>query len=79
MISFMESLNRGLAVSTGTSYNDSPWKSLAWSPTFPEIGVPTNNGHLILEAGDRWGDELSSAGAGDGLGQDVEDSPEPDV
>ena len=32
----------------------------------PESGVPTNNGRLILEAGESWGDELSSAGEGDG-------------
>ena len=29
---------------------------------FPRTGVPVNNGRLILEAGDRWGDELSSVG-----------------
>ena len=38
-----------------------------------------NNGRLIFEAGDSWGDELSSAGGGDGSGRDVEDSPRPDV
>ena len=46
----------------------------------PESGVPTNNGCLILEAGDKFGDELSSAaGEGDGSGLDDEDSPRPDV
>ena len=44
------------------------WKSLAWSPTFPGIGVPTNNGRLILEAGDNWGDEVSSAADVEGDG-----------
>ena len=39
-----------------------------------------NNGRLILEAGDKCGDELSSAaGEGDGSGLDDEDSPRPDV
>ena len=38
-----------------------------------------NNGRLILEAGDRWGDELSSVGEGDGSGREIEDSPGPDV
>ena len=53
---------------------------MAWSPTFPGIGVPTNNGCLILEAGDKWGDELSSAvGEGDGSGLDDEDSLGPNV
>ena len=47
--------------------------------TFPGIGVLVNNGRLILEAGDRWGDELSSTGEGDGSGRDDEDSPGPDV
>ena len=48
---------------------------------FPGIGVPTNNGRLILEAGNKWGDELSSAtaGDGDGSGRDDEGSPGPDV
>ena len=47
---------------------------------FPGIGVPTNNGRLILEADDKWGDELSSAAVeGDGSGLDDEDSPGPDV
>ena len=51
-----------------------------WSPTFPGIGVPTNNGRLILEAGDNWGDELSFAAVeGDSSGLDDEDSPRPDV
>ena len=39
-----------------------------------------NNGCLILEAGDNWGDELSFASVeDDGSGLDDEDSPEPDV
>ena len=33
---------------------------------FLETGVPTNNGHLILEAGDNWGDEVSSAAGVEG-------------
>ena len=36
-----------------------------------------NNGSLILEAGDSYGDEPSSAGGGDGSGRDLEDSPGP--
>ena len=36
--------------------------------TFPGIGVPVNNGRLILEVGDSWGDEPSSARGGDGSG-----------
>ena len=36
-------------------------------------------GHLILEAGESWGDEPSLAGGGDGSGRDLEDSPGPDV
>ena len=45
-----------------------------------ESGVPTNNGRLILEASDKWGDELSSAAVeGDGSSLDDEDSPGPDV
>ena len=66
MISLMESLNRGSTVNGGTSYNGSPWKSLSRRSTFPNIGFPVNNGRLILEADDRWGDELSSNGEGDG-------------
>ena len=48
---------------------------------FPGIGVPTNNGRLILEAGNNWGDELSYAAAGDSddSGLDDEDYPGPDV
>ena len=43
-----------------------------------------NMGRLILEAGESWGDEPSSAGGGgggggDGSGRDLEDSPRPDV
>ena len=34
----------------------------------PESGVSTNNGRLILEASDKWGDELSSAAAVEGDG-----------
>ena len=79
MISLIESLNRGSAVNASTSQNDSPWKSLARRSTFPRIGVLVNNGRLILETGDRWGDELSSAGEGDGSGRDVKDSLGPDV
>ena len=37
-----------------------------------------NMGRLILEVGDNWGDEPSSATGGDGSGRDLEDSPEPD-
>ena len=36
-------------------------------------------GRLILEAGDSWGDELSSARGVAGLGLDLEDSPGPKV
>ena len=46
---------------------------------FPGIRVLVNIGRLILEAGNRWGDELSSAGVGNGSGRDVEDSPGLDV
>ena len=48
-------------------------------PYIPQDRVPTNNGRLM--AGDNWGDELSSAAAGDGDGSglDDEDSPGPDV
>ena len=52
---------------------------MARRSTFPRIGVLVNNGRLILEAGDRWGDELSSAREGDGSGRDVDNSPKPDV
>ena len=47
----------------------------------PVSGVPVKSGRLILEAGDRWGDERSFTAAweGDGLGRDVEDSLGPDV
>ena len=39
-----------------------------------------NNGRLILEAGDKWGNELSSAAVeGDGSCPDDEDSLGPDV
>ena len=49
-------------------------------PYVPRNRVPTNNGRLILEAGDKWGDELSSAvGEGDGSGLNDEDSPGLDV
>ena len=40
----------------------------AWSPTFPGIGVPMNNGRLILEAGDNWGDEVAFAADVEGDG-----------
>ena len=79
MISLIESLKRGLMVNAGTSYYGSSWKSLARISTFPGIGSLVNMGHLILEAGDSWGDEPSSAGGGDGSGRDLEDSPGPDV
>ena len=48
---------------------------------FPGIGVLAKSGRLILEAGDIWGDELSSAAVedGDGSGRDDEDSLGPDV
>ena len=54
---------------------------MARKSTFPDIGVPIKSGRLILEAGNIWADELSSAAAGDcdGLGRDDEDSPGPDV
>ena len=39
------------------------------------MGSPVNMGRLILEAGESWGDEPSSAGGGDGSGRDLEDSP----
>ena len=32
----------------------------------PESGVPTNNSRLIFEAGDNWGDEVSSAASLEG-------------
>ena len=38
-----------------------------------------NNGRLILEVGESWGDEPSSAGGGADSGRDLEDSPGPDV
>ena len=41
--------------------------------------IKVNIGRLILEAGDNWGDELSSARGGDGSGLDLEDSPGPDA
>ena len=41
----------------------------------PRYRGPSKKWPLILEAGDRWGDELSSAAAGDG----DEDSPGPEV
>ena len=34
-----------------------------------------NNGRLILEAGESWGNEPSSVRGGDGSGRDLEDSP----
>ena len=34
---------------------------------------------LIIEAGESWVDEPSSAGGGDGSGRDLEDSPESNV
>ena len=44
--------------------HENPWRV---NPRFPVSGVPVNIGRLILEVGDRWGDELSSAaGEGDG-------------
>ena len=45
------------------------------------MGFPTNNGLLILEAGDSWGDEVASAAdvTGDGCGLEKENSPGPDV
>ena len=44
--------------------HENPWRVNLRSPV---SGSPVNNGRLILEAGDRWGDELSSAiGEGDG-------------
>ena len=43
------------------------------------MGSQLNIGRLILEAGDSWGDELSSVEGGDDLGLDLEDSPGPDV
>ena len=39
---------------------------MARRSTFPKIGSLVNMGRLILEAGDSWGDEPSSAGGGDG-------------
>ena len=47
----------------------------------PGIRVPVKSDRLILEAGDKWGDERSSTatGDGDGSGRDVKDSPRPDV
>ena len=47
----------------------------------PISGVPVKSGLLILEAGDIWGDELSSVAAGDcdGSGRDDKDSPGLDV
>ena len=52
---------------------------MARKTTLPGIGSPVNMGRLILEAGESWGDEPSSAGGGDGSGRDLEDSPWPDV
>ena len=45
------------------------------------MGCPTNNGLLILEAGDNCGEDVVSAAnvAGDGWGLDEDDSPGPDV
>ena len=45
------------------------------------MGFPTNNGRLILEAGDSRGDEVASAAdvTGDGCGREDDDSPGPDV
>ena len=42
---------------------------------------PTNNGLLILKAGDSYGDEVASAAdeTGDGCGREDDDSPGPDV
>ena len=36
--------------------------------TFPGMGFPTNNGLLILEAGDNCGDDVASAADVDGDG-----------
>ena len=52
---------------------------MACKSTLPRIGSPMNMGRLILEDGESWGDEPSSAGGGDGSDRDLEDSPEPDV
>ena len=79
VINLIESLNHRSAVNAGTSYYGSPWKSLACRSTFPGIGFPMNNGRLILEAGDSWGDEPPSVGGGDGSGRDLEESLGPDV
>ena len=46
---------------------------------FPGIGSQLYISRLILDVGDNWGGELSSAGEGDGSGLDLEDSPGPDV
>ena len=35
---------------------------MACKSTLPGIGSPVNMGRLILEAGESWGDELSSTG-----------------
>ena len=45
------------------------------------MGFPTNNGRLILEAGDSYGDEVASAAdvTGDGCGREDDDSPGPNV
>ena len=45
------------------------------------MGFPTNNGLLILEAGDNYREDVISAAdvAGDGWGLDEDDSPGPDV
>ena len=45
------------------------------------MGCPTNNGILILEAGDNYGEDVVSAAdvAGDGWGLDEDYSPGPDV
>ena len=42
---------------------------------------PTNNGLLILKAGDSYGDKVASAAdeTGDGCGREDDDSPGPDV
>ena len=45
--------------------HENPWRANLRSPV---SGVPVKSGRLILEAGDRWGDERSSAAAGDGDG-----------
>ena len=45
------------------------------------MGFPTNNGLLILEADDSYGDEVASATdvTGDGCCREDDDSPGPDV